>query len=278
MNTPLDVKPHLDRLLKRFDKSALEPDPLAATVGYTADEDIEVSCLIAALFAYGRADLIQRNVTEILSSMGGSPALFCEKFRRGQAPAWVSRFSYRFHKGGDLVALLWAIGKARRDHGSILNLFMEHDTSSAETILPGLTGLVHVLRGYAGRDTQAFNTLLSAPLAGGACKRWNLFLRWMVRKDEIDPGPWSESVSKARLIIPLDVHVGRIARRLGMLGRKSNDLKAALELTRFLRELDTKDPVKYDFAICSYGKLGYCVSKVDPNRCDDCDMASICRR
>ena len=278
MSSHLDIKLHLDRLLKRFDKSALEPDPLAATLGYSTFEDIEVSCLIAGLFAYGRADLIQRNVTEVLSAMGPSPALFCEKFRRGRAPAWVKVFSYRFHKGDDLVALLHAIGRARRAYGSLLNLFMEHDDHSAETVMPGLAGMVYALRDYAERDTQAFNTLLSDPLSGGASKRWNLFLRWMVRSDEIDPGPWNEHISTSRLIIPLDVHVGRITRRLGLLKRKSNDLKAALEVTRFLRRLDPQDPVKYDFAICSYGKLGYCVGKIDPARCDNCDMTSICQR
>ncbi len=278
MNNPLDIKPHLDRLLEKFDRSALEPDPLAATLGYTAFEDIEVSCLIAGLFAYGRADLIQRNVAGILSMMGASPALFCEKFRKSKVPGWVSAFSYRFHKGDDLGALIHAIGRARRDHGSLLKLFKAHDDPSAETILPGLTGMVCALREYAKRDTQAFNSLLSNPSGGGAVKRWNLFLRWMVRKDDIDPGPWNGHISTSRLIIPLDVHVGRITRRLGMLKRKSNDLKAALEVTRFLRALDPEDPVKYDFAICSYGKLGYCVSKINPALCDSCDLYLICQR
>lgn len=278
MKSPEIIKPHLDLLFQRFDKSYLEPDPLAATSGFDKSDDIETACLIAALFAYGRADLIQRNVSGILETMGSSPADFCETFKPSQQRAWMKGFAYRFHKRDDLVALVKAIGSVRRNYGSLMNAFLDHDDSSAETILPGLTGMAHVLRKYSGKSAGMFKNLVPDPAAGGASKRWNLFLRWMVRKDNVDPGPWAGSVSSSRLVIPLDTHVARIARMLGILERKSNDWKAALELTRFLRKLDPDDPVKYDFALCSYGKLGYCVRKIDPEKCDSCEMAPICSK
>jgi uncharacterized protein (TIGR02757 family) len=208
--------------------------------------------------------------------MGKSPALFCEKFRPQTNKSWMKNFVYRFHRRDDLVALIGAIKKARKKNGSLLKLFLEYDDPSADTILPGLDGMVSSLRSYARRDTQAFRTLLSDPSAGGASKRWCLFLRWMIRKDDVDPGPWSSDISRARLVIPLDTHVSRIARQLGMVKRKSNDWKTALELTSFLRQIDPDDPVKYDFAICSYGKLGYCVKNARPDQCQNCDLDSVC--
>jgi uncharacterized protein (TIGR02757 family) len=276
MNDPSKVKPHLDRLFSRFDRSYLEPDPLAAALRFKNQEDIETACLIAASFAYGRADLIQKTVSEILGAMEGSPALFCESFNPAVSRSWLKGFSYRFQKHDDLLALVLAIGSARKHHGSLLNLFLEGDDPSAETILPGLVHTATALRKFANRKTASFNALLSDPSLGGASKRWNLFLRWMVRKDGVDPGVWNGKVSTSRLVIPLDTHVARVARQLGMLDRKSSDWKAALELTRYLRALDPDDPVKYDFAICSYGKLGYCAKRVDSKKCDGCDLAGIC--
>ncbi|VAX23538.1 hypothetical protein MNBD_NITROSPINAE03-1545 [hydrothermal vent metagenome] len=276
MIQPGKIKPHLDNLLAKFDKSFLAPDPLAAVNHFTSRDDLETACLIAALFAYGRADLIQRNVAAIIGSMGKSPARFCEKFRPGTNAGWMKGFVYRFHRRDDLVSLVTAIKKARSKNGSLLKLFLANDNPSADTILPGLNGMVSALRSYSGRDTQAYRTLLSDPSAGGASKRWCLFLRWMVRKDDVDPGPWSGKVSRARLVIPLDTHVSRIARQLGMVKRKSNDWKTALELTSFLRRLDPDDPVKYDFAICSYGKLGYCVKNRRQDQCENCDLDPVC--
>ncbi|MBI4665346.1 MAG: TIGR02757 family protein [Nitrospinae bacterium] len=279
MIDPSVIKPHLDRLLKRFNKSYLAPDPLAAALEFDSNPaDLEVSCLIAGVFAYGRADLIQRNVHSILRSMDCSPAEFCDRFAVKDDGKWMRGFSYRFNKREDLSALIKAIGSARRKHGSLKALFLEGDAPLEETILPGLTHFVTHLRRYSGRNAQSFNTLLADPSLGGASKRWNLFLRWLVRKDGVDPGPWHGAISTARLVIPLDTHVGRIARQLGMLDRNANDWKAALELTRFLRKLDPQDPVKYDFAICSYGKLGYCVRQVDPEKCRTCDLDPVCSR
>ncbi len=278
MNDPALIKPHLERLLKKFDKSYLAPDPLAAAQGISSPVDMEVALLIAALFAYGRAELIQQNVANILLHMGPSPAKFCDSFIKTPPYGWMKGFKYRFNTREDLAALVKAIAVARERHGSIKNLFLMYDNPDEETILPGLTGMAKALRKYSGKRSSGIKYLISDPASGGASKRWNLFLRWMVRKDEVDPGPWHGSVSTSRLIIPLDTHVARIARLLGMLERKSNDGKAALALTRVLRKLDPDDPVKYDFAICSYGKLGYCVRKIDPEKCGECDMEAICSR
>ena len=256
---PAALKPYLDRLRAQFDISMLEPDPLAAARHFRDPGDLETALLFAALFAYGRADLIQKTVTRILASMGESPAEFCENFARRPAPGWMRGFVYRFHRQADLAALARATGAARIEYGSLRALF-----------------LAAALRRHAKRDTTAFRTLLADPSGGGASKRWMLYLRWMIRKDGVDPGPWHGAVSTARLVIPLDTHVARVAQRLGILTRSTADWKAALEVTRFLRQLDPSDPVSYDFALCSFGKLGYCVSKVEKSRCRRCDLSPVC--
>ncbi|MDH5637683.1 MAG: TIGR02757 family protein [Nitrospinota bacterium] len=273
---PARLKPHLERLYARFDLSFLEPDPLASIRHYKDPKDLETAAIFAAMFAYGRADLIQRTVSTILTTMGESPAEFCASFQASANRSWMKGFKYRFHNREDLIALTRGVGKILRDHGSLQAAFAIHDgDGSAETVLPGVSGLARLLR-RAGPGSGAFPTLVTDPADGGASKRWMLYMRWMVRKDGVDPGPWSGVVDTSRLVIPLDTHVGRITRFLGMLGRKSNDWKAAVELTRYLKRLDPADPVRYDFAICSYGKLGYCSSRVDSSKCEDCGLASLC--
>lgn len=280
---PATVKEALDRLYRQFDLSFLRPDPLAAPLRYSHDPgDLETAALLAALFAYGRADLIEKNVTAITTAMAkaahGSPARFCEDWVARRDRRFMPRFVYRFQTRADLSALITAIGKARHKYGSLLNLFLAHDNPAEETVVGGVAGMAEELGKLAGKraKSRGFAHLLSSPANGGAAKRWMLFMRWMVRCDQVDPGPWSEHVDKRRLVIPLDVHVGRIARRLGLLNRKSDDGKAALQLTRTLRKFDPGDPIRYDFALCSFGKLGYCVSQVDQERCESCDLATVC--
>ena len=276
ITNPALLKPHLDRLYSRFDRSFLEPDPLAALAPYSDPKDIESAGIFAAMFAYGRADLIQKNVSAILASMGPSPAEFLANFRPETNRSWMKGFKYRFHNREDLAALANVIGITLREYGSIRQAFLAFDGGGgADTPLPGVSGLARLWRRHAGR-APAFSTLVTDPAEGSAAKRWMLYMRWMVRKDAVDPGPWHGSVDLDRLVIPLDTHVGRIARFLGMLGRKSNDWKAAVELTGYLKKLDPIDPVRYDFAICSYGKLGYCSSKPAIEKCIDCELVQFC--
>ncbi|MDH4183410.1 MAG: TIGR02757 family protein [Nitrospinota bacterium] len=272
--SPLRLKPHLDQLYTRFDRSFLEPDPLAALSTLTDPADMEIAAVFAAMFAYGRAELIQKTVTKIILAMEGSPAAFCAGFRPGANRSWMKGFKYRFHNRDDLAALVAALGKAQKQHGSMLGLFLEGD-DGGKTVFAGVSAMARRLREYATKS-PAFATLVTDPADGSACKRWMLYMRWMVRRDGVDPGPWSRSVDKSRLVIPLDTHVGRIARFLGMLTRNSNDWKAAVELTDFLRRLDPDDPVRYDFAICSYGKLGYCTTRPAMDKCQECGMAGLC--
>ncbi len=272
------LRPHLDSLFAKFDRSFLTPDPLVSALRYSlTEEDLEVSALFCALIAYGRADLIEKNSALILGSMGGSPAGFCRNFAgTPDNGKWLKGFKYRFNDRADIAALAVGIGKALHEYGSLENLFVAGDSGDDETLLTPAENFLSKLIDYSGHSGRYFRFLMAGPGRGGCAKRINLYLRWMVRKDDVDPGPWNGSLSPSRLVVPLDTHVARIARRLGILKRKSSDLKAALEVTKFFRALDKTDPIKYDFAICSYGKLGFCVKEIDPEKCEKCTLAEIC--
>ncbi|HSE64208.1 MAG TPA: DUF2400 family protein, partial [Thermoanaerobaculia bacterium] len=114
-----------------------------------------------------------------------------------------------------------------------------------------------------------------SPSSGSACKRWNLYLRWMVRKDAMDFGLW-RAIPTSRLVIPTDTHVHRVARRLGLTRRKSADWKTAREITDRLARLDPQDPVRYDYALCNLGTIGVCRPELAASLCADCPLCEAC--
>jgi uncharacterized protein (TIGR02757 family) len=183
-------------------------------------------------------------------------------------------FSHRFHKTPDLVALLECIADAIEEHGSLGALFRTCYRDSDRDIGPSLARFVEELRGT--RPTAALSYLLTSPNDKSACKRMNLFLRWMVRRTAPDLGIWS-FVDPAKLVIPLDTHVHRIATFLGLNDRKSGDWKAARLVTDRLAKFDRADPVRYDFAICRLGILDLCSRKRRKANCDVCLLRDVCR-
>lgn len=160
-------------------------------------------------------------------------------------------FKHRFTTGSEISSLLVGIKLAIKAHGSLERLFVAGIGPNDDTILPALAAFVERLRQLAG-GPKACASLLSSPGDGSACKRLNLFLRWMVRRDAVDPGPWT-TVSPALLIVPLDTHLFRIAGRIGLTARKQADLKTAVEVTRKFAMLCPEDPVRYDFALTRLG-------------------------
>ena len=161
-------------------------------------------------------------------------------------------FRHRFARGHELARLLLGLKRLIERHGSLGACFASHLKAADETVAPALGPFVREFRAAAdGLESH----LLPDPSRGSACKRLNLFLRWMVRRDEIDPGGW-DGVSPARLIVPLDVHMHRICGSLGLTKRAAADLRAALEITAAFRAFDPDDPVRYDFAISHLGIRG----------------------
>ncbi|HYH06933.1 MAG TPA: TIGR02757 family protein [Thermoanaerobaculia bacterium] len=272
------LKARLDTLVETFDVSTISPDPLELVLRYDQPLDQEVAGLIAAAFAYGRADIIVTNIGGVLAKMGPSPFAYLQAFDAREASRRFSGFTHRFHKTPDLVAFLAAIARAIERHGSLGALFeLCYDAGDAD-IAPSLSRFVLALRDLpdARRLTPAVTYLLTSPTDGSACKRMNLFLRWMIRRTSPDLGLWSFA-DPAKLVMPLDTHVHRIATFLGLSDRKSADWKAARALTDRLARFDAADPVRYDFALCRLGILDLCSVRQKKENCDVCLLNDVCR-
>lgn len=267
----------LDELVATFDVSTIEPDPLQLVLRFDDPLDQEVAGLIAAAFAYGRADIIVANIGVVLARMKPSPFRYLQTFDETEATKRFAGFTHRFHKTPDLVAFLQCLANVIREHGSIGALFRTCYDAVAPDIAPSLARFVAaVLPPTANRQPPTLRYLLTSPSDGSACKRMNLYLRWMVRRTPPDLGLWT-FVDPAELVIPLDTHVHRIATFLGLSERKSGDWKAARALTDALVRFDAADPVRYDFALCRLGILDLCSRKQKKENCDVCLLRDVCR-
>jgi len=273
------LRERLDSLVATFDISTIEPDPLQLVLRYTDRYDREVAALIAAAFAYGRADIVVRNVGKVLDSMGASPHAYLLTFREAEALTRFEGFAHRFHKTADLVALLDRLADVVQTYGSLGELFRECYDDRDNDIGPSLARFVDVILSRVdgeGSGRGSLQYLLTSPNDGSACKRMNLFLRWMVRRTAPDLGLW-DFVDPAKLVVPLDTHVHRIATFLGLTRRKSADWRTARAVTDRLAKFDPTDPVRYDFAICRLGILDLCSRKRRKENCDVCLLRDVCR-
>ena len=244
------MKEYLDRLYDRYNRQRfVRPDPVQFLYRYKDMRDREIAGLIASSLAYGRVTQIIRSIASVLEKMTPSPLLFLSAASEDCLTETFSGFRHRFTDGKELSKLLAGIKCVILRHGSLnrcfRRLFREHD----ETLLPALASFVEELK---GSPAGTYNSLLPSPAKGSACKRLNLFLRWMVRSDAVDPGGWS-GLSAAQLIVPLDTHMHRIGRELGFTERKQADMKTALEITDFFKGIRPEDPVRYDFALTRLG-------------------------
>ena len=247
---PLFLKHQLDRLYSRFDsRSWVHPDPLEFLYRYAHTRDREIAALVASSLAYGRVAQILKSVSLVLKKMEDSPFFFL----KNSSPADISNlfrdFRHRFTSGHDLSQVLIAVKKVLEKHGSLYFCFLSAYDPSQETVLPAITFLTDEIRSHM---IDPRNSLLALPARGSACKRLNLFLRWMVRTDAVDPGGWP-GVSASKLIIPLDTHMHRISLLLDLTEGKQANMKTAMEITRSFRRFAPEDPVRYDFALTRLG-------------------------
>ena len=219
-------------------------DPVSFTYDYEDPRDAEVAGLVAALLAFGRLAQIMRSVREALGRLGPNPCDFTLDTPPEDLRAACDGFVHRTVDADCLGRLLQGVKDVLEAHGSLQTCFRAHDEPGARNILPGLTGLADEL----SRCGRGPSQLLADPRRGSPCKRWNLFLRWMVRSDEVDPGLW-QGVSPARLIVPLDAHMWRVCTGLGLTRRATCTMKAALEVTAAFRDIRPDDPVRYDFSL-----------------------------
>jgi uncharacterized protein (TIGR02757 family) len=264
------LKESLDDLYARYNRrSMIQPDPLQFLWNYPDPRDREIVALIASSLAYGRVAQILQSVRIALGRVG-PPALFLKRSSESALRRTFGGFRHRFTTGEEMAALLYGAKRASERHGSLLACFEAGLRDSEETVLAALSEFVAQLSEPSGGSC---GSLLASPADGSACKRLNLFLRWLVRHDAVDPGGW-ESVGAARLIIPLDVHVHRICRSLGLTRRRSADRRTALEITRAFRLICPGDPIRYDFAI---SRLGIRKDAAPEEFLDRCRVAGAAR-
>lgn len=226
----------------------VHPDPLEFVLKFQDPADQEIAGLIASGLAYGRVGHILKSLDRIFKVLSRPSAGLASMSRKDLLEAFGS-FRHRWTTGEELAYFLRGISILREEYGSLENCFLEGLEDDAQDVVPALISLVAKLRSASGRRDSS---LLACPSMGSACKRMFLYLRWMVRRDEVDPGPWTRA-SSAQLIVPMDVHMHRVSLRLGLTSRRQADLKSALQVTEFFRQLEPTDPVKYDFALTRPG-------------------------
>ena len=239
-------RPFFEEIYNRYTvRELVSPDPLQFLYNYTSQKDIEAVALIASSLAYGRVGQILKAVEYILNILGQSPAEYLQNVSAEELRHRLKGFIYRFNNECDVGDFLLAIGNFLRQ-GTIEELFVSGFNGD---IVRSVNNFVLNFTSYIGYETS----LLPLPSRGSACKRLFLFLRWMVRHDNVDLGIWCKSVSASSLIVPVDTHAWSIASNLGLCKRRNVCLMAAKEITDSYRDICEVDPVKYDFAVTRFG-------------------------
>ena len=246
-----NTKEYLDNLVKTYENADfIKDDPVQFMHRFKDKSDIEIAAFISAMFAYGKREAFIAKLNILFERMHNKPYEFLMHFDKDSTV--VDDIDYRFSVGIDLKQILLILKELYQDGSSLESLFAHgweryHDVA----------GMLQVVVDYFYSRitlpvTKGFYHLLPDPSKKSACKRLNMFLRWMVRKSVVDFGIW-HFMPASELLIPLDVHVAKISRSLGLLKKKQNDYAAVKELTDKLKEFDPSDPVKYDFAMFGYG-------------------------
>jgi len=245
------LKSFLDEKVEQYNHpSFIENDPICIPHSFSKKQDIEISAFCTATLAWGQRKTIINKSNELFALMGGRPHEFILNHKPKDRKMFAD-FKHRTFQKPDTFYFLEFLQWYYRQHETLEDAFFAN-TSDVKTGIDNFRSLFFSLTAEKIRTEKH----VASPARGSTCKRINMFLRWMVRKDKkgVDFGIWKK-VNMADLMIPLDVHVSRVAKQVGLLKRKQNDWKAVEELTEKLKMMDPKDPVKYDYALFSIGVL-----------------------
>jgi len=243
------TKTKLDELAEKYEvEEFIKDDPIQFPHRYKKQEDIEIAAFVSSLFAYGNRKVFIKKLNELFDIMQNKPLQFVLNFE----PQTLTGFNYRFAKDFDIIEVFNILHKLYKEDGGLKSLF-EHGYKTNNSISTMLQVVTDYFYSNVKNEVQmGFYHLIPNPNNGGAMKRMNMLLRWLVRKGPVDLGLW-DFIPTSELLIPIDVHVARLSREMGLLKRNSNDYKAVLELTNKLKEMNPKDPIRFDFAIFGLG-------------------------
>ena len=245
-----ELKIFLDEKVELYNNpNFIESDPIQIPHLFSLKEDIEIAGFLSATIAWGNRKMIIKNSLRMIQLMGNSPYDFVMSHQDYQLEE-LQNFVHRTFNGQDFISFIKGLQHIYKNHDGLENVFLRHQGENS------MQNSIHEFKKIFFEIDHQYRTQkhISDPLNNSAAKRINMFLRWMVRQDSkgVDLGIW-KNISPSLLSCPLDVHSGNVARKLGLLTRKQNDAKALFELDNKLRELDTNDPVKYDFALFGLG-------------------------
>ena len=254
----------LERLYHDYNREDSAADPVQLVRPYSRPEDREIAGFCAAALAFGRVASVLASISTLFRIMGGRPAQFVRAFDPSEEHPELRAMVHRWTRGVDIAALLWILRQMLERSGSVEAFFAQGLADSDVDVSGALDSfstraLAIDVRPVYGRVPKRAGVcyFFPRPSAGSACKRLNLFLRWMVRSDEVDLGVW-RSVRPGQLIVPLDTHIIRLARCLRLTRYTSPGWKMAADVTARLRALDPRDPVRFDFSICHVGMMNAC--------------------
>ena len=246
------LKNQLDKYIEEYETpNFIKDDPVQFIHRFKNKDDIEIAGFIAAMFAYGKREVFIEKLNYIFNLMNNKPSEYIKNFDYKNNN--IKNCDYRFSKDCDLIQILKILHELYVKDGKSLGDLFEYAYNQKKDIWHMFQTVVDYF--YARVDmpvTKGFYHLLPNPEKKSALKRLNMLLRWFVRKSSVDIGIW-EFIPTSELLIPLDTHVAKISRLLGLLKRKDNGYESVIEITNNLKQMDFKDPIKYDFALFGYG-------------------------
>lgn len=259
-----ELKRRLDTQYHQFNDAHAVADPIQLVRRFGRPDDQEIAGFCASALAFGRVQSVLNSIDGLFKVMGESPAQYVRRFEPARDRRSLDHLVHRWTRGIDLAALVWILRQMLESHGSIEAFFAQALAPDAETVEDALDAF-SVRACALDRKAVYGNTVrtpgvayfFARPSSGGACKRLNLFLRWMVRRDGVDLGVWTK-VRPAQLIVPLDTHVIRLGRCLRLTKYTSPGWRMAADITAALRAIDPEDPVRYDFSLCHIGMMNAC--------------------
>jgi uncharacterized protein (TIGR02757 family) len=268
VSASVSLSERLDALYHDYNCVDSASDPIQKVRPFRDPADREIAGFCAGALAFGRVASVLNSIDTLFAVMGPSPAAFVRRFAPEAAPPELRAMVHRWIRGDDVVALLWILRQMLERAGSLEGFFLEGYRDNHEDIGAALDSFstralaLDIRRAY-GRVPRRPGVcfLFPRPSAGSACKRLNLFLRWMTRSDEVDLGVWThvpDGKLAGKLIVPLDTHVIRLGRCLRLTRYTSPGWKMAADITASLRKLNPADPVRFDFSLCHVGMMNAC--------------------